>query len=90
MSRLITTDHEREVTRRCNDRKITGDELELIGLLSDYNSCNEPARCGALWSDITDSLAIVESDNEARRVRISGELSDERTERGCRPSEAAE
>jgi hypothetical protein len=95
MNRLCTTDHEREVTRRCNDRKITGDELELIGLVIDYRRAMQAenmnaSACMQLMRAMFDSACVVELDNEARQARISGELSDEQAERGCRPSEAAE
>jgi hypothetical protein len=80
MNRLCTTDHERELTRRCNARPITGDELELIQLVREFMSADE-ADIGTmkrrLTEEMADSLAVVESDNEARRVRESARMADE-------------
>lgn len=89
MKLLIQSAHERELDRRCNDRKITGDELELRARLREWMASTR-SHHGKLFQDLEDQFDVCEADDQVRRAELSAQMSEGRAALWCREREAAE
>lgn len=86
---LIQSAHERELDRAELARPLTGDELDLLRMTYDWRELGCP-RTGKVYDELMAQIDLCADDEAVRRAEASAQISEERAERGCRPSQAAE